>query len=119
MALHRARHTYEPSRPLEPWLLGIARHVAIDHARRRLARLKREELVAALPEAAAQGDGPTVRGLDQALADSPRRSGRPSTCCTSRACPCKRRRVRAGTTTGALKVRAHRAYKALKQLLGG
>src|SRR6266404_5971959 len=28
MALHRARHTYDPSRPFEPWLFAIARHVA-------------------------------------------------------------------------------------------
>jgi hypothetical protein len=28
MAFFRARHTYQPSRPLEPWLFAIARNVA-------------------------------------------------------------------------------------------
>jgi DNA-directed RNA polymerase specialized sigma24 family protein len=35
MALHCARHTYDPSRPFEPWLFAIARHVLVDHFRRR------------------------------------------------------------------------------------
>ncbi len=118
MALHRARHTYAPSRPFEPWLLGIARHVAIDHVRRRLARLKREELVAALPEAATQGNGPTVRQLDQALGRLSATQREAIDLLHIQGLSLEAAAVRAGTTTGALKVRAHRAYRALKQLLG-
>ena len=32
--LHRARHTYDPTRPFEPWLFALARHCAADHGRR-------------------------------------------------------------------------------------
>ena len=34
LTLHRVRHTYEPGRPVEPWLAAIVRRRAIDIARR-------------------------------------------------------------------------------------
>lgn len=33
MAVHEKRHTYDPSRPLGPWLAAIARYKWIDHLR--------------------------------------------------------------------------------------
>jgi len=33
-AVHRARHSYDPSRPFRPWLTTIVRHKAIDSLRR-------------------------------------------------------------------------------------
>src|SRR5689334_1842602 len=50
LALHRARHTYEPERPVEPWLFAIANHVAARHMQRRRTRMAREMLVDVLPE---------------------------------------------------------------------
>ena len=35
LTLHRIRHTYEPGRPVEPWLAAIVTRRAIDVARRR------------------------------------------------------------------------------------
>ena len=49
LSLHRARHTYQPTRPLEPWLFAIARHIVADHEQRRRARLAREVLVDSPP----------------------------------------------------------------------
>src|SRR5205807_1855986 len=51
IALHRARHTYDPARPLEPWLFAIARNVAAEHNRRSLARASWEVLLETPPEA--------------------------------------------------------------------
>ena len=34
ISVHKARHTYDPSRPFLPWLLAIARHRCLDHLRR-------------------------------------------------------------------------------------
>ena len=42
LQVHRSRHTYDPSQPLRPWLLGIARHVWLTDRRRRGRRLARE-----------------------------------------------------------------------------
>lgn len=35
LTIHRVRHTYEPGRPVEPWLAAIVTRRAIDAARRR------------------------------------------------------------------------------------
>lgn len=35
LTLHRVRHTYEPGRPVKPWLAAIVSRRAIDAARRR------------------------------------------------------------------------------------
>ncbi|MGR8918130.1 MAG: RNA polymerase sigma factor [Gammaproteobacteria bacterium] len=35
LALHRARHTYNPRRPFRPWLFTLVRHRTIDVLRRR------------------------------------------------------------------------------------
>jgi RNA polymerase sigma-70 factor (ECF subfamily) len=119
MALFQARHTYEAGRPLEPWLFAIARNVAADHSRRRWSRASWEELTADLPECA-EGDSPSPPPDIEAL--------------LTRLPPAQREAFamlkldgmtldaaagRAGVSVGALKVRAHRAYKTLRKLIGG
>src|SRR6185436_11622951 len=66
MALHRARHTYDPSRPFEPWLFAIARHVAVDHFRYRMVHTSHEILVEELPERVGDAD-PARPRLAEAL----------------------------------------------------
>lgn len=41
LQLHRSRHTYRPSKPVKPWIFGIARHVYLMDRRsaRRHARI--------------------------------------------------------------------------------
>jgi DNA-directed RNA polymerase specialized sigma24 family protein len=49
------RHTYDPARPFEPWVLTIARHCAADQTR--LWRQRPWEiLVDEQPDAAAESD---------------------------------------------------------------
>ena len=42
LTLHRARHTYDPSRPFLPWLRAIARRRAVDGLRRDGRRQRQE-----------------------------------------------------------------------------
>lgn len=42
LIVHSVRHTYEPERPLKPWLATIARRHCIDLERRRLRRQRHE-----------------------------------------------------------------------------
>ncbi len=49
VVVHRRAHTYDPSRPLRPWLFGVAYRVARDHLA--LGRNRRESVVEA-PEVA-------------------------------------------------------------------
>jgi len=44
IALHKARHTYDPSRPFLPWLMAIARYRCLDIVRRD-TRLREREVV--------------------------------------------------------------------------
>ena len=116
-ALHRARHTYEPLRPLEPWLFAIARHVLADHEQRRQTRAAREVLVEDPPAPAVEGDGYAKRQLEQALRRMPPNQREAFELLKLDGLSIERAAVRAGTTEGALKVRAHRAYKTLRHLL--
>ena len=45
--LHRSRRTYEPGRPVTPWVFAIARHVLLMHGRRTGRRLRFERALAA------------------------------------------------------------------------
>ncbi|MBY0335907.1 MAG: RNA polymerase subunit sigma, partial [Acetobacteraceae bacterium] len=38
LTLHALRHTYDPARPLRPWLAAIAERRAVDRVRRSLRR---------------------------------------------------------------------------------
>src|SRR5580765_6155445 len=47
MQIHRSRRTYEPGRPVTPWVFAIARHVYLMHRRSTGRRLKFHETFAA------------------------------------------------------------------------
>lgn len=117
-AVHRARHTYDPSRPLAPWLFAIARNTATDHTRRRLQRAAWEVLVDAPPETAAEPEVGMERQLDQALAQLPPAQREAFEMLKLEGLSVEVAAERAATTVGALKVRAHRAYRTLKAILG-
>ena len=118
MAVHRARHTYDPSRPFEPWLFAIARHVAVDHFRHRMVHASHEVLVEELPEPAGDAD-PARPRLAEALDRLPQAQREAFEMLQLEGLSVAAAAARVGITTGALKVRAHRAYKALRALLGG
>ena len=117
MALHRARHTYDVTRPLEPWLFAIARHIVAHHAQRRRVRRGREVLVAVPPERAVESDTHLKPQLEQALRRMNGEQRQAIALLRVEGLPIESAARRAGTTTGALRVRAHRAFKVLRQLL--
>jgi len=119
MALFQARHTYEAGRPLEPWLFAIARNVAADHSRRRWSRASWEELTADLPERA-EGDSPAAApDIEWLLTRLPPAQREAFAMLKLDGMTLETAAGRAGVSVGALKVRAHRAYKALRKLIGG
>ncbi|MEW6271770.1 MAG: RNA polymerase sigma factor [Thermodesulfobacteriota bacterium] len=118
LALHRARHTWLPARPLEPWLYAIARNVVIDHARRR-RRARWEVATDALPEVASPPGDEALPELQRALDGLPPAQREALEMLQLEGLSVEAASKRAGVTRGALKVRAHRAYKALRSLLRG
>jgi RNA polymerase sigma-70 factor, ECF subfamily len=119
MAIFEARHTYEPGRPFEPWLFAIARNIAVDYSRRRWTRAHWEELVAEPPEQAAETSMTAAPELSAALAELPPDQREAFSMLKLDGLSVEAAAARAGVSVGALKVRAHRAYKSLKRLIGG
>jgi len=118
LALFQARHTYQPSRPLEPWLFAIARNVAADHARRYWTRASFEQLTDLIPERAAAEESSAEPRLEAAMARLPEQQREAFAMLKLEGMTIEQAAARAGTSVGALKVRAHRAYKALRKIIG-
>lgn len=52
LQIHRARRTYRPDLPVLPWMLAIARHVALQYIRTRGRRIQEDQSDDALRDAA-------------------------------------------------------------------
>jgi RNA polymerase sigma-70 factor (ECF subfamily) len=122
LTVHAARHTYDTARPFAPWFYAIATSRLIDVLRRE-RRVQRHELtVESLPDIAADDsthEAIDVEAIRAALAALPERQRQ-----VIEGLKFQDRSVRevAGTlnmSESAVKVTAHRGYRALKRLLGG
>ncbi len=118
VALHRARHTYQAPRPFEPWLFAIARHVIAHHLRQQRARRRIEVLGEPTADQAIPSVAHLRLRLTEALRILPRGDLQIITLLKGQGLSTELAATRLGTTPGALRVRAHRAYKRLRALLG-
>lgn len=130
LSVHRARHTYRPERPFGPWLRTLVRNASID-ALRDLRRRGLREVAFELPDAWAHPDSPERGGappedpaearlspeLREALAALPEKQRRAVTWIQLHGLSVAEAAAREGVTAGALKVRAHRGYRALRERL--
>jgi RNA polymerase sigma-70 factor (ECF subfamily) len=125
MSVHAARQTYEPRRPFAPWYYAIARNRLIDVWRRE-GRVSRRELgVEILPDVvvseAAEQDARTSVDIDAvriALASLPARQREVVTALKLQDESVRDVASRLNMSQSAVKVTAHRGYRALKRLLG-
>jgi len=117
LAMHRVRHTWQPPRPVEPWMFAIAKRMAARHAERSGRRSGREVLRDALPMHPGETWAPAGALLVRTLSALPPRHREAIELLQVRGLSLDSAAMHAGTTVGALKVRAHRAYKALRALL--
>lgn len=44
IAIHKARHTYDPKRPFQPWMFAVIRYKSIDFMRKKQKQWQREVL---------------------------------------------------------------------------
>lgn len=119
LAIHVSRHTYERWRPLEPWVFAIAANVLARHVRRSMRRAAREVLVDVPPPPPMGRVGLTRAEVREALGRLPRRQREALELLRLAGLSVEAAATHAGTTVGALRVRAHRAYKALRAILIG
>lgn len=118
LTVHRARHTYDAARPFEPWMFAIVRNALIDHARRR-ARSARVEVAwdDELPDVPASADAASDDLLLDALERLPASQREAFRLLKLEGLSVAAAAARVGASPGALKVRAHRAYKTLRAIL--
>jgi len=117
LRIHRVRHTYRPSAPLLPWVYAIAHRVRIDNYRKR-HRKSREIGVRALPEYANPTRGASgVRGFDELVASLPGSQREILRMRNVDGLSIDEIARATSSTTGAVKQKAHRAYRRLRTLL--
>ncbi len=124
LSIHRGRRTYRAERPFGPWMRAITRNTIVDHFRERKRKGDREvELVveefADDREESAEADARLAPELATALASLPESQREAVTLVQIEGLSVAEAALRAGVSAGALKVRAHRGYRALAKALEG
>ena len=125
LTIHRARHTYDSRRPFAPWFYSILNSRMIDLLRKQKRVSSRELATDVLPEYAPAADGHEASGgldgrrLRTALDALPQRQREVVSALKLEDQSVKEVSERLGMTQSAVKVTAHRGYKALRRLLGG
>lgn len=122
LSVHQARRTYDPARPFAPWFYAIARRRLIDVLRRERRTGAREVGVDELPAAAGSGQAREadidVEAIHRAVRALPPRQREVVAALKLEDQSVKEISARLGMTETAVKVTAHRGYKALRRLLG-
>lgn len=122
LTMHRVRHTFEAGRAFEPWFYSIARSRFIDHLRRRRLRGDLEvstDATDSLPERRAEAEGLGWDHFLELLETLPAAQREAFSMLKIEGLSVQEAAERAGVSTTALKVRAHRAYGALRRALLG
>jgi len=124
LTIHSLRHTWDPTRPLRPWMAAIADRRAIDVARRELRRGGREIAVEAADDladsrATDSEERAAATQLRRAIADLPASQRTALRLAKIEDLPLAEAAARSGLSVGALKVATHRAIVTLRKRLGG
>jgi RNA polymerase sigma-70 factor (ECF subfamily) len=123
-SIHRGRSTFRSERPFGPWMRAIVRNSIIDHFRERKRRGDREVelIVEQWPDTSESGDSNSEElppELAAALAALPEAQREAVTLVQVKGLSVAEAALRAGISAGALKVRAHRGYRAMRKALEG
>ncbi|MGO4285849.1 sigma-70 family RNA polymerase sigma factor [Bosea sp. TAB14] len=122
LTLHSIRHTYDPSRPFGPWLVGIAHRRAIDRLRRRGRQMLREAPLTTEHEATAASandadDTLDNRRLTEALGGLPPIQRTAVDLLKLKEMSLKEASDATGLSIASLKMATHRALRNLRTLL--
>ena len=123
LTIHRARHTFDPSRSFTAWVVTIAQRRAVDLVRKRGRQSAREVHAPAAYESFAaepvdHDRDRSLASLDRALSDLPPRQREAVEALALRQMSLDEAADATGNTKGALKVSLHRALKSLRGRFG-
>jgi RNA polymerase sigma-70 factor (ECF subfamily) len=123
LAVHRARQTYDPGRPFAPWFYAVASSRLIDVIRRERRVVSHEIAGDTLPEPIREEvsghDEIDVEAIRAAVASLPGRQREVIEALKFQDQSVREVAGRLSMSESAVKVTAHRGYRALKRLLGG
>ncbi len=120
LRIHRARHTHRPGTPVLPWIFAIARHTRIDAFRRRRRIQSRESAVEEFGELPAPApDAPRIPDLDlwRLVRKLPPSQQEVIEMLKVSGMSLEEVAYATGSTIGAVKQKAHRAYTKLRAML--
>ena len=124
LTIHRMLATYDPARPVRPWIVAIAERRCVDRLRRRGRGAGRESPIDDHAETLAAPQRETGetriagRQLREAVAELPESQRTALRLAKLEDLPLADAAVRSGMSVGALKVATHRALKALRRRFG-
>jgi RNA polymerase sigma-70 factor, ECF subfamily len=113
------RHTFEPGRAFEPWFYSIARSRFIDHLRQRRRRERMIEATEEVPEPVAESEPLGWDRFLDVLETLPAQQREAFSLLKLDGLSVEEAAERTGASPSALKVRAHRAYGAIRSALLG
>ena len=120
LRIHSARRTYRPGEPVLPWMYAIARRVRIDHYRRSRRTSDHEVQREQLPETAAEEtQAGTPPRLAELLETLPVAQQEILLLLKVSGLTLEEAARATGSSVGAVKQKAHRAYEKLRKLFGG
>jgi RNA polymerase sigma-70 factor (ECF subfamily) len=125
LTIHRVRHTYEPGRPVKPWVAAIAARRSIDALRRR-ARVGTQEVhnpiayeTYADPHANREAAGDAARAVTQLTSTLPPAQKEAIELMKIQEMSLAEASAASGQSIASLKVNVHRALKKLRAGLAG
>lgn len=119
LQIHKARHTWRPEEPVLPWLYAITRYVKVDAYRKRQRLRVREQSMDFFPEPVASSVGSVQSLPDFATIVASLPAGQREVVTMLKQTGMTVEEVARATTStsGAVKLKAHRAYKKLRSIL--
>jgi RNA polymerase sigma-70 factor (ECF subfamily) len=121
VSIHRARQTYDARRPFAPWFYAVLSSRLIDVMRRERRIDRREQGRDTLPERpvpAWRGQAVDMARVREALLELPARQREVVTALKLEERSVREVGIRLGMSESAVKVTAHRGYRALRRMLG-
>lgn len=119
LRIHRSRHTFRTGEPLLPWMYAIARRVRVDAYRKARRMAVHEVRTEALPEFAAAPESEAGHaGIAELLKSLPAAQRETILLLKGAGLTLEEVARATGSSVGAVKQRAHRAYENLRKMFG-
>ena len=119
LRIHRARHSYRPGEPVLPWLYAIARRVRVDSYRRGCRTTAHEVALGMEHEGLADRRSPcgTAPSFDELVETLPASQREVLMLLKVRGLSVEEVACATSCSAGAVKLKAHRAYRHLRTML--